>query len=70
MASSVDPGRRHRDGVPHLTIGDHGPLPERRAAEAAVRSHLPIEGEVTEVRLMIGPPAEGLWDTVAVFPLA
>jgi 2'-5' RNA ligase len=63
-------GGRHGDVVPHLTIGDHGPLPERCAAEAAVRSHLPIEGEVTEVRLMVGPPADGLWDTVAVFPLA
>jgi hypothetical protein len=63
-------GGAHDVVVPHLTIGDHGPLPERRAAQDAVRSHLPIECEVTEVLLMVGPPADGTWETAAAFPLA
>jgi 2'-5' RNA ligase len=53
------------DVVPHLTVGDVGAVGELRAAEEAVRPHLPIAGEATEVALMTGPP----WTTVATFPL-
>jgi hypothetical protein len=35
-----------------------------------VRAHLPIDGKVTEVRLMMGPPADGRWETIAVYPMA
>jgi 2'-5' RNA ligase len=78
-------GGQFADVVPHLTVGDTGPLSELHAAAEAVRPHLPIAGEATEVTLMTGPsagsaggmparPPAGLsagpsWTTVAAFPL-
>ena len=62
-------GGQHADVVPHLTVGDTGSPGDLRAAEEAVRPHLPISGEVTEVDLMTSPPDGGMWTTVAVFPL-
>jgi 2'-5' RNA ligase superfamily len=72
---------QYADVVPHLTVGHAGdhvdgdPLPALRAAEDAVRPHLPITVEATEVILMIGPSPErregapGTWRTRARFPL-
>lgn len=61
--------------IPHLTIGDGAPRAELEAAEAEVRSHLPIHAEAAEVTLMTGPaprsaPPTGRWTTVATFSLA
>jgi 2'-5' RNA ligase len=62
-------GGQFPDVVPHLTVGDVGPLADLHAAEEAVRPYLPIPWEATEVTLMIGLPTGGLWTTVAAFPL-
>jgi hypothetical protein len=61
--------------IPHLTIGDSAPRADLEAAEAQVRSHLPIDAEATEVTLMTGPPPRSAppaarWTTVATFSLA
>ena len=61
--------------IPHLTIGDSAPRADLEAAEAQVRSHLPIHAEATEVTLMTGPPPRSAppaarWTTVATFSLA
>jgi 2'-5' RNA ligase len=60
--------------IPHLTIGEGAALADLRVAAAAVRPHLPIAAEATEVTLMTGPPPRsappgGRWTTVAAFPL-
>ena len=64
-------GGQFTDVVPHLTVGDTGSLSDLRAAEEAVRPHLPISGEATEVVLMTSAPGGGggLWTTMAAFPL-
>jgi 2'-5' RNA ligase len=68
-------GGRHADVVPHLTIGDQGDPAALRAAAAAVRGHLPVAAQVTEVTLMAGPPPgnpgspPGRWRALAAFPL-
>ena len=62
-------GGQFSDVVPHLTLGDTGPLADLRAAEEEVRPHLPIPGEASKVVLMTGAPTGGLWTTVAEFPL-
>lgn len=63
-------GGRHEDVVPHLTVGDAGSARELRAAEAAIRPHLPIEALATEVTLMTGSPtALRSWTIIATFPL-
>ncbi|HMD91282.1 MAG TPA: hypothetical protein VKG80_01445 [Trebonia sp.] len=54
--------------MPHLTVGDGGSSRELRAAGEAVRPHLPIAEETTEVVLMTNSPGRG-WTTVAGFPL-
>jgi 2'-5' RNA ligase len=51
---------RFADVVPHLTVGHGHPVAELRAAEEAIRPHLPIEGTVTTVSLMTSGPA-GRW---------
>jgi hypothetical protein len=61
--------------IPHLTIGDGAPRADLEAAEAQVRSHLPIHAEATEVTLMTGPPPGSAppaahWTIVATFSLA
>ena len=61
--------------IPHLTIGDHAPRADLEAAERAVRPHLPINAEATEITLMAGPPPRSAppgsrWRSVATFPLA
>ena len=68
-------GGRFAVVIPHLTIGEGAPRADLRAAETAVRPHLPIAAEATEVTLMTGPrPRAGRpgarWTTVATFPLA
>ena len=52
--------------LPPAAIGDD--VRELQAAEEAVRPHLPIAGEATEVVLMTNSPG-GSWTTVAAFPL-
>jgi len=68
-------GGQHSEVIPHLTVGDHGSLLERRKAADVVAALLPIEAVATEVILMTGPrpgtpgTPPGQWQTVAAFPL-
>ena len=68
-------GGQFAEVIPHLTVGEGAPLADLQAAGDAVRPHLPIPAEATEVTLMTGPPprsapAGGRWTPVAAFPLA
>jgi hypothetical protein len=56
--------------VPHLTVGLGQPVAAMRAAEHAVRAHLPVEAQATAVTLMTGPDRGGPWVRAARFPLA
>ena len=73
--SCVPYGGQYDDVTPHLTIGQRGPVAELRAAEEAVRPHLPVEAAATEVTLMAGPSPDspgsepGRWRALAAFPL-
>jgi 2'-5' RNA ligase len=55
--------------VPHLTIGDRGPVAELRSAADAVAPALPIRGRATEVWLMVGSSAPGAWRVHTRFAL-
>jgi 2'-5' RNA ligase len=59
------------DVVPHLTIGGRrrGTLSELRAAEAAVRLHLPISTHIDRVALIAGTSAPDSWRTLHEFSL-
>lgn len=63
-------GGAHDEVVPHLTVGLQQPLAEMRAAEDALRPHLPIEAHATAVTLVVGPASGGQWTRTARFPLA
>jgi hypothetical protein len=68
-------GGQYPGVIPHLTIGDADSPQALQAAEASVRSFLPIEGTAAEVILMSGPgpgtpgARQGRWRTVAAFAL-
>lgn len=56
--------------VPHLTVG-HGHTPrDLRAAEEAVRVHLPIDARASTVTLVTQQPGGGRWRKAAAFALA
>ena len=58
--------------VPHLTVGDDHDVSALRAAEDAVRAHLPFTQVVTEVELWSGPSpvsGRGTWRLVRAYPL-
>jgi len=60
---------RYPGVVPHLTVGHGRPRAELRAAEEAVRPHLPVEGTVEAVTLLTEQP-DGHWQRTATFGLA
>ncbi|HEX6857226.1 MAG TPA: 2'-5' RNA ligase family protein [Streptosporangiaceae bacterium] len=63
-------GGQHEDVIPHLTVGLRQPLADMRAAEEALRPHLPIEAQAAAVALLVGPASGGQWTRTARFPLA
>ena len=60
---------RFDEVIPHLTVGHQQPLVELRAAEAAVRAHLPIQGVARAVSLWTQGDG-GRWERSARFSLA
>jgi 2'-5' RNA ligase superfamily len=56
---------------PHLTIGDLtlGTVADLKAAEADVRTNLPLYARVDHVLLMAGAPSPDSWHVVGDFPL-
>ena len=62
-------GGRHDDLTPHLTIGDLGTLAQRRTADAAVRSRLPVLTRVDRVSLLAGSHAPDSWRLLHELPL-
>jgi 2'-5' RNA ligase len=59
---------RFDDVVPHLTIGDRGPLTDMRRAESAVRQELPMSCRADEVTLLVENES-GRWSRAERFPL-
>jgi 2'-5' RNA ligase len=63
-------GGAHGDGsTPHLTIGHNSPLPQLRAAAAAVAAGPPVRAHVRAAVLMAGSREPGSWQPVAELPL-
>jgi 2'-5' RNA ligase len=62
-------GGRFADVVPHMTIGEDGPLDEMRRVEEQIAGRLPVADRVTAVTLMAESSRGGPWATVASFPL-
>ena len=62
-------GGQFEEVVPHLTVGHRQPVAELRAAEAAVRPRLPIEGVLQSVSLWT-QGGDQRWQRVARFDLA
>jgi hypothetical protein len=58
------------DVVPHLTVGLDQPVDVLRAAEVDVARHLPIEGQATEVLLLVQDEPGGRWRVGASYPLS
>src|SRR5262249_56723821 len=50
-------GGAYDEITPHLTIGDHGPVDQMRAAEDVVAPFLPIHARAAELALFHGGPA-------------
>jgi 2'-5' RNA ligase len=63
-------GGRFDDVVPHLTVGHGHPPEDLRIAEKSVRKHLPIEGRVAAVTLIIQQSAGAQLMKAATFTLA
>jgi 2'-5' RNA ligase len=62
-------GGKFADPIPHLTLGDGGPLESLRKAESVVSDNFPIETEVTEAWLMSGGMGPRSWSLRQSFPL-
>jgi len=60
---------RFDDVVPHLTVGEDGPVDEMRRVEVAIAWQLPVLDRVTAVTLMAESSRGGQWATRASFPL-
>lgn len=60
---------RFAEVVPHLTIADHAPLDDMRAADQEIQRHLPITATISTVTLLTENPS-GHWDAAASFPLS
>jgi 2'-5' RNA ligase len=58
------------DVVPHLTVGQDQPVEVLKQAEDDVRAHLPIEGDATDVLLLVQDEPGGRWRRGARFPLS
>jgi 2'-5' RNA ligase len=58
------------DVVPHLTVGHRRSRPDLEAAEAQLRSTLPVVGRATEVTLLAQDESGGRWTRRATFLLA
>ena len=61
-------GGQFEEVVPHLTVGHRQPVDDLRAAEAALRSQLPIEGVLRAVSLW-AQDRDQRWQRVARFDL-
>ncbi len=59
-------GGQFAEVIPNLTVGDHGTPDQLRAAQQAVRPHLPISGAAHTVSLMV-EHADGQWKRRASF---
>lgn len=59
----------HADPVPHLTIGDGAASELLERAAQTIAPHLPLETELTEVRLLRSDLTSGAWQPLARFPL-
>jgi hypothetical protein len=55
--------------IPHLTVGHGHPVSDLRAAEVAVKPHLPIDGQVTAVTLVTRQSVGAHWTTAVTFSL-
>jgi 2'-5' RNA ligase len=55
--------------VPHLTVGYGHDLRELRAAEEAVRAHLPIDARASTITLVTQQSPGCRWDETATFAL-
>jgi 2'-5' RNA ligase len=62
-------GGRFDEVIPHLTVGHQQPVADLRAAEEAVRAHLPVEGVARAVSLWTEGDG-GRWQRSARFSLA
>ena len=63
-------GGQFGDSTPHLTVGHGHPVTSLRAAEEAVRPHLPIDAQATAVTLVTQQSTGGLWTKAATFTLS
>jgi 2'-5' RNA ligase len=61
-------GGKFAEPIPHLTLGDGGPLESLREAESSVRSSFPIETQATEAWLMTGGMGPSSWTLRHSFP--
>lgn len=61
-------GGKFADPIPHLTIGDGGPLEGMQEAESSVRANFPIETQATEAWLMTGGMGPSSWSLRQSFP--
>jgi len=59
----------HLENVPHLTVGDGGPVQLLRQAGDAVLEHLPIHASVSAVHVMRGSREPNSWQTISELPL-
>lgn len=60
---------RFDDAVPHLTVGEGGPVDEMRRAEDQIAGRLPVTDRVTVVTLLAESSRGGPWKALASFPL-
>jgi 2'-5' RNA ligase len=60
---------RHRELVPHLTVGLESSFDAMRRAELDICRELPVAGRAAAVTLMTGLSPQGRWEAIASFPL-
>lgn len=60
---------RFEDAVPHLTVGEAGPVDEMRRAENQIAGSLPVNDRVTAVTLLAESSRGGQWATLVSFAL-
>jgi 2'-5' RNA ligase len=63
-------GGRFGEVVPHLTVGHGHTVSDLRAAEQAVRAHLPVDARASTITLMTQQSPAGRWGKTATFALA
>ena len=57
------------DVVPHVTIGDRGPVARLQEAARDVASSLPITARARDVALLCGGPSVASWHVIRTMPL-